>query len=302
MAKDKSKTGWGGKWTEQKLLAFEKYVKAYLDIMNVHRNKYSVKWKLIYLDAFAGSGSRETESLLERQQWLADFDIEPNEFSVYKGAAERVLAIGRNDFDHYYFVDRDEKASAKLQKKLLGGNTDDPRLQFRPGDANDYIKKLGNHLQKNKHYKALVLLDPFGMQINWEALTHLQGTSTDLWILVPSGMIISRLLKKDGTLKYPKRLSDYFGLSEQEILTRFYSEKTEKTFFGDETKLSKVEKPTRRIAETYVERLRDIFTHVVTEPMVLRNSRGVPIYHFVFASNNPTAKKIAKDIIGKDSQ
>ena len=300
MTKDKSKTEWGGKWTEQKLLAFEKYVKAYLTIMNTHRNRYPVKWKLIYLDAFAGSGSREAESTFERQQWLADFDIEPNEFSVYKGAAERVISIGKNEFDYYYFIDRDEKANANLRKRLLGGDTDDPRLLFRPGDANDYIKKLGNHLQKNKHHKALVLLDPFGMQINWEALTHLQGTSTDLWILVPSGVIVSRLLKKDGTLKYPKRLTDYFGLSEQEILTRFYSEKTEKTLFGDETKRSKVEKPTRRIAETYVERLQGIFTYVVTEPMVLRNSRGVPIYHFVFASNNKTATKIANDIIGKD--
>ena len=109
--------GWGGQWTEKKLLAFEKYVKAYLKIMNKHRYKY--KWKLIYLDAFAGSGSRETESPSERQQWLTDFDIEPNEFSVYKGAAERVLAIGKNEFDYYYFVDRDEKASENLQKKLF---------------------------------------------------------------------------------------------------------------------------------------------------------------------------------------
>ena len=300
MAGDKSKTDWGGEWTDQKLRAFEKYVKTYLKIMNVRREKN--RWKLVYFDAFAGSGVRETVNPSEQQRRFTEFGIEPDECTVYKGAAERVLSIEMPGFDYYYFIDRDESANKTLRKKLLGGDTDDPRLQFRPGDANDYIARLGNHLQNNKHYKALVLLDPFGMQINWEALTHLRGTSTDLWVLVPSGMIIGRLLKKDGTLKYPKLLTNYFGFSEQEILTCFYSEKTEKTLFGTETKRSKIEKPTRRIAEIYAERLQNVFKHVVEEPMVLRNSRGVPIYHFVFASNNQTATKIANHIIGKENQ
>jgi hypothetical protein len=43
-----------------------------------------------------------------------------------------------------------------LRKKLQGDNEDDPRLRFRHGDANDYIKQLGNHLQKNARHKAIV--------------------------------------------------------------------------------------------------------------------------------------------------
>jgi adenine-specific DNA-methyltransferase len=50
------KTAWCGNWTEQKLNAFEKYVNAYLTIMNKHRDKN--RWKLICFDAFAGSGFR----------------------------------------------------------------------------------------------------------------------------------------------------------------------------------------------------------------------------------------------------
>ncbi len=46
---------WGGRWTEEKLDAFEKYVNAYLTIMNSYKEKYD--WKLIYFDGFAGSGS-----------------------------------------------------------------------------------------------------------------------------------------------------------------------------------------------------------------------------------------------------
>lgn len=46
----------GGQWTEEKLDAFEKYVDAYLTIMNSYRDKY--QWKLISFDGFTGSGSR----------------------------------------------------------------------------------------------------------------------------------------------------------------------------------------------------------------------------------------------------
>ena len=59
--------GWGGSWTEQKLDCFESYVKAYLTIMNVYRDKFN--WRLIYFDCFAGSGSRsEKEKAKETNQ------------------------------------------------------------------------------------------------------------------------------------------------------------------------------------------------------------------------------------------
>ena len=34
-------SSWGGQWTEEKLDAFEKYVNAYLTIMNVYNLNYS---------------------------------------------------------------------------------------------------------------------------------------------------------------------------------------------------------------------------------------------------------------------
>ncbi|MBK7553424.1 MAG: hypothetical protein IPI55_02165 [Flavobacteriales bacterium] len=52
IASEPKPEGWGGSWTEKKLVAFEKYVKAYLTIMA--KNPY---WKTIYFDGFAGSGN-----------------------------------------------------------------------------------------------------------------------------------------------------------------------------------------------------------------------------------------------------
>ncbi|MDY6256385.1 MAG: hypothetical protein SPL58_00160 [Bacteroidaceae bacterium] len=36
-------SSWGGQWTEEKLDAFEKYVNAYLTIMNVYKERYRCK-------------------------------------------------------------------------------------------------------------------------------------------------------------------------------------------------------------------------------------------------------------------
>ena len=53
------------------------------------------------------------------------------------------------------------------------------------------------------------------------------------------------------------------------------------------------------IANTYIEQMNTIWEHVIPEPLVLRNSRGTPIFHFAFASNNAAALRIATDIVGK---
>jgi len=107
----KKTTKWGGSWTEQKLKAFEKYVNAYLTIMNTRREKFG--WKLIYLDVFAGSGDTANSADVFRE-----LEIEREELSLYKGAAERVLGIKQSGFDFYYFIDKDEKSNMMLESKL----------------------------------------------------------------------------------------------------------------------------------------------------------------------------------------
>lgn len=83
---------WGGHWTEEKLDAFEKYVKAYLTIMNSYREKFG--WKLLYFDAFAGSGSRTYDESIESPLMLKLFQddfLTVEQMNTYQGAAERVV-------------------------------------------------------------------------------------------------------------------------------------------------------------------------------------------------------------------
>lgn len=291
---------WGGTWTEDKLNAFEKYVKAYLTIMNKYRDKNN--WKLIYFDGFAGSGSRtenaEKETELEKNLFDANYIIDEEKDS-YKGAAERVLNIDIRGFDYYYFIDKDKESNDKLKEKL-SSHTDATRiLEFRANDANLELGNLSEAMHKYCNLAAMVLLDPFGMQIDWDSIRQLEGTRTDIWILVPTGVIINRLLDRKAELKHIDLLKRFFGEDETFIREYFFEKRTRNTLFGEEEIVVKVNNSIQKIADLYISKLQTIFKYVTTEALVLRNSRNIPIFHFVFASNNESAKKIASQIIGK---
>ncbi|WP_409965661.1 hypothetical protein PIECOFPK_01829 [Mycovorax composti] len=286
---NESKGEWGGLWTEKKLEAFSKYVWSYLTIMK----KYPY-WKTIYFDGFAGSGTREKRTNRDLMQQLK---ITEEEERTYKGAAERVLGLENLGFDYYYFIDKNEESLNKLKQKL-NEQFKNKNLEFRLGDANEQLNKLAKALQDNK-YAALVFLDPFGMQIDWNSIANLKGTRSDVWILVPTGVIVNRLLDKAGKLEFSDKLESFFGLPIAEIKSFFYEEKKIPTLFGEEEIITKVSKPIEKIANLYAQRMKTIWEHVTEEPLVLKNSNNVPIFHFVFASNNKNAKEIAKQIIDK---
>ena len=51
-----------------------------------------------------------------------------------------------------------------------------------------------------------------------------------------------------------------------------------------------------KAGDLYRKRLNEIF-QFVSEPFKMKNSTGTIMYHFMMASNNKTAQKIANDII-----
>lgn len=293
-------SSWGGSWTEEKLNAFEKYVNAYLTIMNKYRNQYD--WKLIYFDGFAGSGSRNENTSSEDNQLMIDLidehQIAAEELTPYKGAAERVLNIAQDGFDFYYFIDKDAASSFQLQE-ILTPYQKDKRLEFRHSDANTEVSKLADAMHKNSKLKALVLLDPFGMQVDWSSIERLKGTSTDLWILIPTGVIVNRLLDRKCKLTHIEKLTSFFGKDEAFLRNYFYNTRQETTLFGDTEVVEKVQEPIRMIANLYIQQMKTIFKYVTEEPLVLYNTRNTPIFHFACASNNESAVKIAHEIINK---
>lgn len=288
----------GGSWTEKKLNAFIKYVTAYLKILNVAKQKYN--WQTIYFDGFAGSGKRKIYK--EEKDLFQDIpEANKDEYFIYEGSVSRILKLNHPFiFDWYYFVDTNKKYISNLEEiKKTINHIDQEKIIIREDNCNAQLLKLAQGLRINKSLAALIFLDPFGMQIEWNSIKKLEKTRSDVWILIPSGVGINRLLDKKKQLNHKEKLEHFFGLPIVEIEEIFYKSTNEETLFGVEEATNKIDDPITKIVEIYVRQLKTVWQFVTDRPLVLSNSRNIPIFHFLFASNNKTGFTIASDIIIK---
>ncbi len=253
------------------------YAKAYLTIMNKQ------DWvKTLYFDGFAGSGL---------------IDAKENKEAIM-GTALRILDIQEpRPFDIYYFVEKDEKNKLSLQTKIevnyFGKNA-----HVVQADCNTKLIDMADFLKSHKKFRALAFIDPYGMTVNWNSIAALKGLGIDLWILVPTGLGVNRLLKKDMNIPeaWLKKLEHFLGLPRQLIIEHFYKDNSINTLFGEETYISKETNTVHKIGELYSQRLKTIFDHV-SDSFVMRNATNSIMYHFMMATNNKTALTIANDVI-----
>ena len=272
---------WGDYWTEKKTDIVVDYAKAYLSIMK--ERKY---WKLLYFDGFAGEVPSEE-------------NIGNNE-NMHLSAAIRILNIeSPRPFDIYYFVELNPKKAESLENHLKKYYPKKSAFVSQD-DCNKKLIDLSKYLkyEDGKNAKVLAFVDPFGMQVKWESIEALRDLSIDLWILVPTGIGVNRLLKRDGNISeaWMKKLTTFLGMKESEIRNHFYKVKSENTLFGTETQTVKESDVIHKAGELYKDRLKTVFK-LVSNPFVIENSTGSVMFHFFMASNNATAFKIANDII-----
>jgi three-Cys-motif partner protein len=269
----------GGNWTEAKMEIVVDYAKAFLVIMNKQA------WvKTLYFDGFAGSGL------------IGDADNQESK----KGTALRILDIDQpKPFDIYYFVEKDDKNKSALEASVISPDYFGKNIHIVKDDCNKKLIDMADFLKKNKKYRALAFIDPFGMTINWNSIEVLKNLGIDFWILVPTGVGVNRLLTKNIE-NIPKgwlvKLEKFLGLSGDEIIKHFYPSKTELTLFGDETSTIKESQSINKIGELYSQRLKTVFKFV-SESFVMRNSNNSIMYHFMMATNNETALKLANEVI-----
>lgn len=267
----------GGNWTEAKMKIVIDYAQAYLTIMNKQ------SWaKTLYFDGFAGSGLIEVSQNKE----------------TIKGTALRILEIEKpKPFDIYYFVEKDEKYKRSLQTKIeeeyFGKNA-----HVVKADCNLKLMDMAKYLKANPNYCALAFIDPYGMSVNWKSIEALKKLRIDLWILVPTGLGVNRLLRKDNNIPetWLIKLEQFLGLSRTEIADHFYSHSTVNTLFGDEPFINKEKSAIQKIGKLYTQRLKTVFDFV-SDSFIMRNSNNSIMYHFMMATNNAAALKIANEII-----
>ena len=284
MNMESSLNRFGGKWTEQKINIFTKYLKAYLDIMA----KYH--FELIYFDGFAGCGEIEAGTQYE---------------TLLEGVATKVVDLDHpKKFDLYYLVDLHIAKANALRIRL---NERHPELKSKiyvvSDDCNEKLVRLAEYVAKeNQKRRALAFIDPFGMQVDWKSIASMKGLGIDMWLLVPTSAV-NRMLKRDGEIdkSWMDKLIRFLGLPENEIRKLFYVEHQQVSLFGgvDNVIAKKSERIFDNIISCYRDQLSNIWNHV-SRPLPLKNSKGAIIFHFIFASQNASAQKIANAIIGKE--
>lgn len=289
----KKPQAFGGLWTEDKLNRLNKYLKAYTRIFKGNPNARYLT--TVYVDAFAGTGrietaSRTTEALTNTNS--------------LKGSAQIALEVWP-EFDHYLFIERNKKHYNELLNLKAEYPLQSHKIQVENAEANDYLKQWCETTDWSRT-RAVMFLDPFGMQVEWSLLEKIAEThAIDVWFLFPIGVGVNRHLTRSEPPPedWADRLTRVFGTSEWR--TEFYPAKSILTLFGDVASQAK-DTDFARMSDYFVKRLNTVFTGVAANPLLLKTpKKNVPLFLLCFAtgSNKESAKnaalKIAEDILGR---
>jgi three-Cys-motif partner protein len=266
-----------GYWTEIKLDIIAKYAAAYSTIISAQKTHFTH----VYIDAFAGAGEHVARSTGEK----------------VAGSPLRVLEI-QPPFAEYHLIELDPQKTQNLRERV----GDRPNVFIHEGDCNDLlIRDVFPRARKGDFRRALCLLDPYGLHLDWDVV-RTAGTmqSIDMFLHFPIMDINRNVLHRDPN-----------SVSAQDIarMNRFWGDDTWQTIayttgpVRGQAKLfdefaDKV--PNEVIVEAFRDRLRDVAGFPeVPESIPMRNSTNAVVYYLFFASQKKVAGKIAKDIFNK---
>lgn len=289
-----------GPWAKDKLDRLKQYLEAYTTILSKQ------KWcqGFHYIDAFAGPGTHEIRVAGKRLspvedlfQSAAEFLQESEEQRQFLAGSPRVALEISHPFSTYVFVEKSPERVAELEnlKKEFEGSR---KVGIRQRDCTAFLRdRVANNENVDwRTNRAVVFLDPFGMQVGWPTIELLAKTKAiEVFVNFPVGMAIQRLLLRSGEFTEPQRrkLDEYFGSSEW--FNEIYK-KRKADLFGDEP-MEKVEKSGERLAKWYRDRLAKAFGHA-SKAALIRNTKRGHLYYLMLASPKANAVKIADHILG----
>ena len=262
-----------GYWSEVKLDIVKEYAQAYSTILTKKKLSH------VYIDGFAGPGVHIAKSTGE----------------FIPGSPLNALGI-KPEFDDYYLVDLDGDKTDHL-RKLVG---DRSNVHIFQGDCNEILlNEIFPRVRYEDFRRGLCLLDPYGLHLNWQVIETAGKMGTiDLFLNFP---IMD--MNRNALWRYPDRVP----ASGIERMTAFwgdeswrdvaYKKNPQQTLFGepDPLKASNDE-----VVVAFRRRLKNVAEFQwVPEPMPMRNSTNSIVYYLFFASQQPVASKIVKDIFSK---
>lgn len=116
------------------------------------------------------------------------------------------------DLIKYIFIERDAERTAELEKLKTEFSELRDDIMITNADANAYLQDLCLHHRWSKN-RAVLFLDPFGMQVSWQTIAAIADTKAiDLWLLFPISAV-NRLLTRTGDISsgWRKALDGMFG-------------------------------------------------------------------------------------------
>ena len=261
-----------GYWSELKLEIVEKYGRGYTNAFN----KLGARLKKYYIDGFSGAGVH-----------LSKRTGEPVD-----GSPARALRI-TPPFDGFHFIDMNADKTAYLEKVRDGR----ANVEIHTGDANPYLKQLLPTIKYEDYKRALCLLDPYGLHLDWEVMQIAGQLGTvDMFLNFPIMDINRNVLRHNRSKVAPEdiqRMNRFWG--DESWGTTAYVESGQKNMFDFEPEKLKQNNPA--VAAAFRERLKKVagFKYV-PQPLAMRNKNNAILYYLFFASANDTGRKIVEDI------
>jgi len=264
-------------WTRSKLEFVEKYLAEYVKILSSAVGKgYFDSFE--YVDAFAGEGRYE----------------DPETGDYVDGSPAVALSV-EPAFSKYHFIEVDQIRTAKLES--LKSEFQERTIMTYTGDASDVlVQTLAPQFERRLRKRVFMLLDPWGLQVHWETIKILAGLRTvEIFVnLSLVGLQRNVLLNRyeDIGENHRERMRRVWGNDDWEH--DFY--KTDQGLFEPITK--KVDGSSELLASKYRGRLLELF-EFCPEHVIMRNSKGGPVYALVFATHNKVGFKIMDYILRK---
>lgn len=276
----------GGEWTEVKLAALDAYSHFYTTALK------NQSFELWYIDPFAGTGAR-----IAKKDVGGLFDGRPSEVEeeTKAGSARRALGV-EPPFKHLVLMDRRPTHFRALES--LREEFSDRDIRVIKGDANDNIDLIFRNPPWRNHassaaQRALVFLDPYGMNVRWETLLTLATSrQADVWYLVNLKGVVQQLAHNHAALDEHKRraLSTFFGTNDWE--GEFYRFREQSTDLFNLPSATGYRAASREeIANFYRRRLETLFCYVST-PLGLKVKGQEDYFQLYCMSNNNRAKDL----------
>jgi three-Cys-motif partner protein len=258
-----------GEWSELKLDILRKYAGAYCTILKA-RNLHA-----IYVDGFAGAGIHARKKTGE----------------LVKGSPLNALEI-QPPFEELHLIDIDEKKIDLLKKQTAGVK----RAFLYSGDANQILeKRIFPTIRYEEFRRALCILDPYGLHLNWTVIAQAARAGTiEIFLNFPTLDMNRNVLlwtPENASPEQISRMDAFWG----DRSWRDVAYSTTGNLFGWPEK-----QPNQVIAEAFRERLQKVagFKYV-PEPVPMRNSTSAILYYLFFAAQKETAENIVLDILDK---